>query len=220
MTSMTVMSQSNMPGSGVFLRLPRRGWSVLAALLLIATSWPTLSVEAASDGPLPGPTSIVVRKAQRLLDLFRNGNRVRTYRVCLGSNPVGTKTCQGDRRTPEGDYFVCYKSTGSRFYRFLGLSYPGEEDARRAFDRGAISLDKRNLIIESIRAGKRPPWDTELGGWVGIHGYPTDEYPRRWCVILLPKPDNWTDGCIAMWNSEIEELFSRVRVGTPVLIVP
>ncbi len=205
---------------GVLPGLSERAWVVLLGVLVLGTISPTAIAAASSDDFTFNVTSIVVRKAEQLLELFRNGSRIKAYRICLGSNPIGAKTCVGDRKTPEGDYFVCYKSTGSRFWRFLGLSYPGEEDARRAFEQGAISLDKRNLIIDSIREGKRPPWDTELGGWVGIHGYPTDEYLRRWCAILLPKPDNWTDGCIAMWNSEIEELYSLVPVGTPVLIVP
>lgn len=205
---------------GFFCRLSGLTRFVLLGIIVVGIVSPLEKAEAASDSFSVGTPSIVVRKAQRLLELFRNGSRIRAYRICLGSNPIGGKTHVGDRKTPEGDYFVCYKSTGSRFWRFLGLSYPGEEDARRAFDEGAISLDKRNLIIDAIKDGKKPPWDTELGGWVGIHGYPTDEHLRRWCAILLPKPDNWTDGCIAMWNSEIEELYSLVPVGTPVLIVP
>lgn len=219
-TSPDISLAQNLIRSRTFRIVPKGVRAALLGLLIFGSICPAADAEPASDGISRRETSIVVRKAERLLELFRNGGRIRTYRISLGSNPVGTKTSVGDKKTPEGDYYVCYKSSGSRFWRFLGLSYPGEEDARRAFESGAISVDKRNLIVDSIRDGKRPPWDTELGGWVGIHGYPTDEYLRRWCAILLPKPDNWTDGCIAMWNSEIEELFSLVNVGTPVLIVP
>jgi lipoprotein-anchoring transpeptidase ErfK/SrfK len=76
------------------------------------------------------------------------------------------------------------------------------------------------LIIQKVKQGEAPPWATKLGGWVGIHGYPTVDYYRRWASILFPKPWNWTDGCIALWNFEIEELFSRVKLGTPVKILP
>ena len=96
------------------------------------------------------------------------------------------------------------KVPASRFHRFLGISYPSVADAQAAFENGLISLDKRDSIVGSLKSGKAP-WDTELGGWVGIHGYPTDEYERKWVTLLYPKPDNWTDGCIAMWNFEIEE---------------
>jgi len=165
-------------------------------------------------------TNILIRKSSQVLELYQNGDRVRTYRVCLGLDPEGPKRVTGDRKTPEGNYYICYKSTQSQFHRFLGLSYPGEEDAQDAFEKGLISLDKRDSILSSIREGKKPPWDTKLGGWVGIHGYPTDENARRWVALLYPKPHNWTDGCIAMWNFEIEELFSLVSVGTPVTIKP
>lgn len=167
-----------------------------------------------------GGIGIVVHKGRQVLELYLNGSKVRTYRVCLGLDPEGPKRVTGDRRTPEGNYVVCYKSQASRFHRFLGISYPSEDDVQMAFERGLISLDKRDTIIDRIRTGPRPPWNTELGGWVGIHGYPTDENHRRWVSLLYPKPHNWTDGCIAMWNFEVEELFSIVPLGTPITIVP
>ncbi len=164
--------------------------------------------------------NILIRKSNQVLELYRNGARLKTYRVCLGLDPDGPKTVTGDKKTPEGTYYICYKSTKSQFHRFLGLSYPGEQDARKAFEQGLISLDKRDSIVNSARDGRKPPWNTKLGGWVGIHGYPTEENARRWVALLYPKPHNWTDGCIAMWNFEIEELFSLVPVGTPVVIMP
>jgi murein L,D-transpeptidase YafK len=166
------------------------------------------------------PSKIVILKEKQILELHQNGRAVRTFRVCLGTNPLGSKRVVGDAKTPEGEYFICYKSAASRFHRFLGISYPSVADAQAAFEDGLISLDKRNSIVGTLESGKAPPWDTELGGWVGIHGYPTDENDRKWVTLLYPKPDNWTDGCIAMWNFEIEELFSKVSVGTPVVISP
>jgi len=164
--------------------------------------------------------SIVILKGPQLLELHENRSGVTTYRVCLGLDPVGPKTALGDKKTPEGEYFICLKSTESKFHRFLGISYPGPQDAQAAFEKGTISLDERDSILQKVRQGEAPPWDTKLGGWVGIHGYPTHEYYRRWASILFPKPWNWTDGCIALWNFEIDELFSRVQVGTPVKILP
>jgi murein L,D-transpeptidase YafK len=164
--------------------------------------------------------AIVIFKEKQILELHENGQKTKTYRVCIGVNPVGTKQITGDQRTPEGEYFVCSKSTESRFHRFLGISYPSAADAQAAFERGLISLDDRNAIIESSERGKVPPWNTKLGGWIGIHGYPTDWHRRLWVALFYPKPHNWTDGCIAMWNFEVDELFARVCVGTPVQIRP
>lgn len=162
---------------------------------------------------------IVIFKEQRILELHQNG-RIQQYRVCLGLNPTGPKQLTGDKKTPEGEYFICYKSAESNFHRFLGISYPGVDDAKSAFEKGIISLSKRDEIVTNSKERKAPPWNTELGGWVGIHGYPSDEYKRRWVALFHPKPDDWTDGCIALWNFEIEQLFSRVSLGTPVVILP
>jgi len=194
---------------------------VLVGLITLATLF-ALGQNAWPDRQaLEEPTyKIVILKEKRLLELHQNGRTVKSYRICLGTNPSGSKQVIGDARTPEGEYFICYKSAASRFHRFLGISYPSKADAQSAFENGLISLDKRDSIVGNLKSGKAPPWDTELGGWVGIHGYPTDQYERRWVTLLYPKPDNWTDGCIAMWNFEIEELFSKVSVGTPVVISP
>jgi murein L,D-transpeptidase YafK len=193
----------------------------LAGLVTLVV-WLSLCATAGA-GPLAvgeAHSKIVILKERQLLELQQNGKTVRTYRICLGTNPLGSKRVVGDSKTPEGEYFICYKSAASRFHRFLGISYPGIADAQAGFESGLISLSKRDSIVASLKSGKAPPWNTELGGWVGIHGYPTDEDDRKWVTLLYPKPDNWTDGCIAMWNFEIEELFSRVSVGTPVVISP
>ncbi|MGB9618398.1 MAG: L,D-transpeptidase family protein [Desulfomonilaceae bacterium] len=163
---------------------------------------------------------IVISKSRQILELFKNGAPKKSYRVCLGLNPSGPKRIQGDRKTPEGDYFICYKSAESRFHRFLGISYPGAHDAQAAFEAGLICLDERDAIIDRIRKGEAPPWNTRLGGWVGIHGYPSAAYESIWALLLYPKPHNWTDGCIALWNFEIEELYGSVSLNTPVHIEP
>ncbi len=163
---------------------------------------------------------IVIRKSAQTLELRDHEGKIRKFRVCLGINPVGPKKITGDQKTPEGDYFICSKSTESSFHRFLGISYPGVADAQTAFEQGLISLNDRDSIINSAKSGKAPPWNTKLGGWVGIHGYPTEWFKRVWVILYYPKPHNWTDGCIAMWNFEVEELFNRVGIGTPVRILP
>lgn len=192
--------------------------SILIVFSLLVASDRSSPVEGAQ---LPATdTRIVILKERQVLEVYSKGRKVRTYRVCLGVNPTGPKRVTGDQKTPEGDYFICYKSTSSRFHRFLGISYPSVADAHVSFQNGLISLDELHSIVNSIQSNGSPPWETKLGGWVGIHGYPTNDYHRTWVSLLFPKPDNWTDGCVAMWNFEIEELFSLVSVGTPVSIVP
>jgi len=191
---------------------------VLAGMLICGPL--SLGVRADNTAAEEQRLTVVILKGPQLLEVRENGSSVRTYRVCLGLDPVGPKRALGDKKTPEGDYFICLKSTESQFHRFLGISYPGAQDAQAAFEKGMISLDERDSIIRKVEQGEAPPWNTKLGGWVGIHGYPSVEYHRRWASILFPKPWNWTDGCIALWNFEIEELFSRVKLGTPVKILP
>jgi murein L,D-transpeptidase YafK len=166
------------------------------------------------------PIRIIIQKSDQVLHLYKDERLLKSYRVCIGTSSIGPKQVTGDSKTPEGDYFICYKTESSKFCRFLGISYPNGEDALRAFEAGTISLDKRNSIMNSDKIGQAPPWNTILGGWVGIHGYPTDDYAKKWTVLLYPKPHNWTDGCIAMWDFEILELYSMVNVGTPVQIRP
>ncbi|MFH0823457.1 MAG: L,D-transpeptidase family protein [Pseudomonadota bacterium] len=161
-----------------------------------------------------------ILKGRQVLELLVNGMRMKSYRVCMGLEPSGPKNVVGDLKTPEGEYFICLKNTESSFHKFLGISYPGERDAQRAYEAGMISRDTRDLVVRCSAGGKRPPWDTRLGGWVGIHGYPTEENHRMWVALLFPKPHNWTDGCIAMWNYEIDEIWPMVNVGTPVTILP
>lgn len=197
------------------------GILLASALLCSVLSLCSLHDAWAEDRAAPANgAKVVILKEQQLLQLYLNGNQIKSYRVCLGGSPLGPKRIMGDQKTPEGEYTICYKSESSRFHRFLGISYPSAGDAQACFENGLISLDELHSLINTIRSDKTPPWDSKLGGWVGIHGYPTNESNRRWISLLYPKPHNWTDGCIAMWNFEIDELYSRVPVGTPVSIRP
>lgn len=163
---------------------------------------------------------ITIYKHLQLLTLRLPDASEKKYRVCLGSHPQGPKTTVGDKKTPEGVYYVCCKNLDTNYHRFIGVSYPGPADGQAALAKGAITRNTYDKIVSSARTRSAPPWNTELGGWIGIHGYP-DKYPQRlWMPILHPKPDNWTDGCIAMWDSEIETVFKAVKIGTPVLIMP
>lgn len=155
--------------------------------------------------PLIDPR-IIVHKNERRLELYSNGEMARAYRVGLGTSPVGDKVRQGDRRTPEGEFYVCIKNPKSNYYLSLGLSYPNEEDAGRGLRDGLIDRAAYNRIVNAIRSRRKPPQNTALGGDIFIHGHGSES--------------DWTWGCVALDNRDIKELFDAVPVGTPVLIKP
>ena len=136
---------------------------------------------------------IVVEKGARQMHLLDHGKTVRTYRVALGRDPLGHKQQEGDSRTPEGLYVIDARNPGSRFHLSLRVSYPNAEDRRRAAARGVAP-----------------------GGDIFIHGLPNGDgdagrdYAGR----------DWTDGCIAVTNAEIREIWAMVKDGTPIEIRP
>jgi len=155
--------------------------------------------------PLRAP-KIVVKKAQRQLQLFSDDRLVRTYRIGLGLNPVGDKVRAGDRRTPEGEFYIFTKNDKSAFYLSLGLSYPNAAHAERGLRDGLITRAQYDAIMRALRAKKAPPRNTHLGGDIYIHGNGAQS--------------DWTWGCVALENEDIRELFGAVNVGTPVTIEP
>jgi murein L,D-transpeptidase YafK len=155
--------------------------------------------------PLSRP-EIVVEKSARRLSLYAGGEVVRVYRVGLGTAPVGDKERAGDRRTPEGSFYVCVKNPQSAFYLSLGLSYPNAEDAERGLRAGLITRAQYRRIVRAISGNQTPPWDTALGGTIFIHGNGSQS--------------DWTWGCVALDDRDMKELFDSVPTGTPVRIEP
>ncbi|MCS7079999.1 MAG: L,D-transpeptidase [Chloracidobacterium sp.] len=162
---------------------------------------------AATEAGVPFPLEQValrVCKRLRRLELWSGGVCVKTYRVALGAEPNLDKEWEGDQRTPVGDFYVCTRNERSRFHLFLGLSYPNAEDAVRGLRAGLISREQHDAILQAQRARARPPWDTPLGGEIGIHGGGVNT--------------DWTAGCVALDNADIEELWLACPLGTPVTI--
>src|SRR6266849_1956863 len=155
--------------------------------------------------PLRDP-KIVVKKAQRQLLLFSADKLVRTYRIGLGLSPVGDKVRAGDRRTPEGDFYIFTKNDKSAFYLSLGLSYPNVPHAELGLRDGLINRSQYETIMRALKARKAPPQNTRLGGDIYIHGHGSSS--------------DWTWGRVALENEDIRELFDAVNVGTPVTIQP
>ena len=136
--------------------------------------------------------SIVVEKALRTMKLMSGRKVLKTYSVALSIVPIGPKEHAGDHKVPEGHYIVDAKNSHSRFHLALHISYPNESDRQRA----------RKL-------GARPGGDIEIHG-LGKYGWVGD----------LQQHVDWTDGCIAVTNSEIDEIWPLVATGTPVEIRP
>jgi murein L,D-transpeptidase YafK len=149
--------------------------------------------------------SILVEKSAGRLTLMDGGAVVKVYPAITGSN-AGDKVREGDRRTPEGLFYVCYKNPDSLYTLSLGLSYPNEEDAARGLRDGLLTQAQHDAIVAAIRAGGQPPWDTPLGGEIMIHGCKNDR--------------SGTAGCVAVSDDDIRELYPLLPEGTPVTIVP
>lgn len=136
---------------------------------------------------------IVVVKSERRLYLMQDGEIARSFNVALGRVPRGHKVYEGDGRTPEGVYYLDARNEQSRFHRSLRISYPNVDDRRRAY-----------------ALGRNP------GGQIMIHGVPEE--------LIHWGPDhslfNWTEGCIAVTNTEIEMIWDSVELGVPVEILP
>jgi murein L,D-transpeptidase YafK len=137
--------------------------------------------------------AILVVKDRHELKLLRSGKPLKTYRISLGPEPVGHKERKGDFRTPEGLYFIDRRNPKSIYYRSLHISYPSKKDRRRA-----------------KRLGVNP------GGDITIHGLPNGwAWVGRWHRFL-----DWTRGCIAVTNEEMDEIWRAVPDLTPIEILP
>jgi len=147
---------------------------------------------------------IVVTKHKRRLHLFSGENLIKTYRVGLGLSPVEDKNRAGDRRTPEGEFYICMKNSHSQFYLSLELSYPNQKHAERGLRDGLINRAQYNQIISALGLKQAPLQNTRLGGELFIHGNGSQS--------------DWTWGCVALDDRDIRELFDSVPVGTPVII--
>lgn len=166
------------------------------------------NVSAASNS-LPDSLSspaIVVKKAQRILELWDGDTLVASYPVGLGWEPVGDKKKEGDGRTPEGKYYVCTRNDKSKFYLSLGLSYPNADDAKEALDNGLIDRGTYEEIVRAIENKSCPPWNTPMGGEIMIHGNGSHM--------------DWTAGCIAVDNNVMDILWRCCPLRTPVTIEP
>jgi murein L,D-transpeptidase YafK len=118
---------------------------------------------------------------------------------------------RGDNKTPLGRFTISWRKTNTRYHRFLGLDYPDLDAASRALQDGRIGEEQWQAIRRAAAAGKTPPQDTPLGGYIGIHGLGAGD-PE------VHRQYNWTNGCVALTNEQIDRLVKWVKIGTPVEI--
>jgi murein L,D-transpeptidase YafK len=168
---------------------------------------------AADRAAAAEPLRVRVWKARHKLEVLSGDKIVHSYPVSLGVSPIGPKTVRGDGKTPVGVYAVYDKRPSKRFRWFLALNYPAKEDADRAFAANRISADTWADIWVADKTGQEPPWDTPLGAFVGIHG--TGASGR---TAKLRLASDWTDGCIALSDRDVDELYEMIPVGTVVEI--
>jgi murein L,D-transpeptidase YafK len=142
---------------------------------------------------LPVADRVLVKKSERRLYLMRGGDVLRAYRVALGLNPGGRKERAGDFRTPEGSYKLTRRNTRSDFFLSIQVSYPNDQDAQNA---------------------RRNGWQT--GGSIMIHGLPND--PRHTPDYYASQ--DWTDGCIAVTNADMVEIWMMTSENVPIEIQP
>lgn len=157
---------------------------------------------------------IEIDKKNRLL-IVRHGEEVlKTFRVALGRGGDGDKSVRGDKKTPIGTYRVVGFNDDSRFHRFVRLNYPNVKDAYYGLRNDVISRAEFDRIVTALRAGRMPPQNTRLGGAIGIHGI-GEETPDK---LHIHDNLDWTEGCIALTNAEINELHAFLGIGTRVVI--
>lgn len=136
---------------------------------------------------------VIVMKKERTLTLMSQGKVLKTYKVALGGNPIGAKTRQGDHKTPEGVYRLDKRNAQSQYYKSIHISYPDAKD-----------------VAQARKMGVSP------GGDVYVHGLPNG---YKW-IGAGHRLKDWTDGCVAVTDEEIDEIWKAVPDGIPIDIRP
>ncbi len=147
---------------------------------------------------------IKVYKKSRVLELYENDKLLGRFKIALGKSPEGDKCREGDSKTPEGQYYICTRNESSKFTLFLGLSYPNMKDAQLGLENNIISQEEFSMIKRAEETKQRPPWNTALGGEIGIHGGGNTH--------------DWTQGCIALSDEDIILIGQHVTSNTSVEI--
>jgi murein L,D-transpeptidase YafK len=160
--------------------------------LAVGLLWASITAQSVPQVPLHADRVVVLKK-ERTLELLRQGKVIKSYKVALGGDPVGPKARQGDHKTPEGVYVLDFRNAHSQFYKSIHISYPSEHDRALARQKGVSP-----------------------GGDVFVHGLPNG----FGAIGAAHRLKDWTDGCIAVTDEEIDEIWKAVPDGTPIEISP
>jgi murein L,D-transpeptidase YafK len=159
-----------------------------------------------------GETWLLVDTEALTLEVFDDDKSLLKFEeISIGRGGAARDKLKGDDRTPLGRYRVAWLNPNSRFRFFIGLDYPSRADVERAFRSGDLGAEARRRILDSLYTGSVPPQDTPLGGFIGIHGLGRADPD-------LHEAANWTEGCVALTNEQIDRLRRYVRIGTTVVI--
>jgi murein L,D-transpeptidase YafK len=180
---------------------------VLSAIVLaLLTSRP------GHAGTQPVGLWLAVDTHELTLSIMQGDSPLKVYsNIAIGSNGATSQRKLLDKKTPLGDFRINAIKTSSRFRLFLSIDYPTMEDAQKAFDEERISEDEYSALSQALLKGMPPPQNTSLGGHLGIHGVGLGN-------VEVHNRFNWTNGCIALTNDQVDELAGWVNVGTKVRI--
>lgn len=168
-------------------------WPAVAGELALANTRYESAPEGDQRTSAPLVSQVVVRKGDRRLLLMSGDDILRSYRISLGDRPQGHKLWEGDERTPEGEYTLDWRNPYSDYYKSIHISYPNKQD------------------LEKARA-----WGLDPGGEIMIHGLPNEVGDMAFAYQGL----DWTDGCIAVTNEAMDEIWTLVSDGTDIRIEP
>jgi L,D-transpeptidase catalytic domain len=166
-------------------------------------------VNATAQG---GETWLLVDTGHKTLAVMEGASVVRSYtNISIGRGGTTTDKRRDDDKTPLGEFHIARVLPDSHFHRFFGFDYPSLEQARRALLAGEIDARQYDRIRLALRQAKMPPQQTPLGGFIGIHGVGAGD-PR------VHEEFNWTSGCIALTNEQIDDLAAWIRLGMRVVV--
>lgn len=155
-----------------------------------------------------------INKSQEELVVKQGGDVIRRYRAATGRGGEGSKRQVGDKKTPVGVYRIVDFKDDSQFHYFMQIDYPNLLDAWYGYKHEIIDAAEFRAITTALKNNKKPPQNTALGGFIGIHGI-GDTSDKK---LMIHEAQNWTAGCIALKNDEINELQQFVSIGTKVVI--
>jgi len=184
---------------------PGRFIGQLLLLVAVTTCWSTSAI-AQND------VRVLVDSERNELIVYQGQMPIKRFKgIAIGRGGASTQRKKGDGSTPKGHFKVSWINEDSPFRRFFGLNYPNKAYADAAYKQGRITRAQRQGILSALRQGIAPPSNTVLGGRIGIHGLGAAD-PG------VHSRFNWTQGCIAVTNEQIDELTQWLRPGTPVEI--